>query len=107
MVPVTATPGSVTLNDLGMPASTPTKQQNWPPEATSPEAQAILDHVYSTTHANEIQAGTMPPIPGSNPIQELQNGQGQSTTITTPVSTTQTVPLPAGAARRYVPPGGY
>jgi hypothetical protein len=105
-MPATATPGSVTLNNLGAPASTPTKQQNWPPEATSPEAQAILDHVYTTTHANEIQAGMMPPIPGANPIQELQGNSGQTTT-TTPVTTTPTVPLPAGAARRYVPPGGF
>ena len=78
-VPGMATPGTVALSGLGGPPSTPTRQQNWPPEPTSPEAAAILEHIYNTTHANEIQDGRMPAVPGGNAIQEIQNNSGQNT----------------------------
>ena len=46
--------------------------------------------------------GTMPDIPGFNPLEDLANTPKQ-TTPTTPVNNQNTLPLPPGAARRYAP----
>jgi hypothetical protein len=91
-MPVTTTPGTtasspgaIALSGFGAPASTPTKQQNWPPESPSPEAQAIADYAYKTKYASQIQAGTMPDIPGGNALQDMQN-TGNSGQTTQPVN---------------------
>jgi hypothetical protein len=95
--------GSPAAGNLTVPgvASAPTTGQgfkNWPPEQNlSPEQTAIAQQAYMQKYANEIAAGKMPPIPGFTPIGQQQT----SPNSTTPVNTGP--PLPAGAARRYVP----
>lgn len=85
---------------VGGVASTPQAQRNWPPEPQTAEEAAIMGAAYSTKYAKEIQAGTMPSIPGDNPLlQDQQTTQPAATTVTTP----NMPQLPPGAARRYVP----
>ena len=72
--PTTSTPGPVALNGLGAPASQITKSQNWPPETPmTPEQAAIMEAAYTMKYQKEIQAGSMPSIPGSNPILDSGN----------------------------------
>lgn len=74
----TATPGTVALGGLGVPASTPKPQQNWPPETPmTPEQAAIMEAAYSLKYQKEISQGIMPPIPGGNPILDADNAAGQ------------------------------
>jgi hypothetical protein len=80
-VPGTATtvttpnmPGGVSLSGLGAPASTIQPAKNWPPEtAMTPEEAAIMEAAYTMKYQKEIQAGSMPSIPGSNPILDAEN----------------------------------
>ena len=92
--------GSLTVPGLGTTASTYQPQRNWPPEPQTAEESAIMGAAYSQKYAQEIQAGTMPSLPGDNPL--LQNQQTTQPT-TTPAPTPNMPPLPPGAARRYVP----
>ena len=91
--------GTLTVPGLGSAPSTPQVQRNWPPEPQSAEEAAIMGAAYSQRYAREIQAGTMPSIPGDNPLLQDQ----QTAPTTTPVNTPTGPPLPPGAARRYVP----
>ena len=71
-----ATAGAVTLNGLGAPASPIQQSRNWPPETPmTPEQSAIMEAAYTMKYQQQIQAGTMPSIPGNNPI--LGNGNTQ------------------------------
>lgn len=64
--PVTSTPGTVALSGLGAPPSPVTTSQNWPPETPmAPEQAAAMELLYSQKYQKEIQAGTMPSIPGT------------------------------------------
>jgi len=91
--------GTVAVPGLGSAPSTPQRQQNWPPEPSSPEEAAIMEAAYTQRYAQQIQAGTMPSIPGDNPLVQNQPAEPAPT----PPSTANTLPLPPGAARRYVP----
>ena len=68
--PVTTTsPGTVALNGLGAPASSIQPSRNWPPETPmTPEQSAIMEAAYSMKYQQQINAGTMPSIPGENPL---------------------------------------
>jgi hypothetical protein len=93
------TAGTLALPGLGAAPSTPGRQQNWPPEATSPEEQAIMDAAYTMKNKAAIDQGLMPSVPGSNPLLDSGPPPGQTTTPTTP-----SLPLPPGAARPFIQP---
>jgi hypothetical protein len=72
------TAGAVALNGLGAPASAVQPSKNWPPEvALTPEQSAIMEAAYTMKYQKQIQAGSMPSIPGSNPILDGANPQQQ------------------------------
>ncbi len=90
---------SGTLTVPGMAATGPggPRQKNWPPDmALTPEQAAIQEAAYTMKYQKEIANGTMPSIPGSNPLLDNQNPPQQTTT---PVNTGP--PLPPGAARPF------
>jgi hypothetical protein len=67
--PATTSPGTVALNGLGAPASTIEPSKNWPPETPmTPEQAAIMEAAYTMKYQQQINAGTMPSIPGENPL---------------------------------------
>jgi hypothetical protein len=91
--PNVTTPGGVTLPGLGAPATPVTASRNWPPEHSSPEEQAIMDAAYTLKHQNEINNGTLPPLPqlpGGNPL--LDGGTENTTPTPTPRSTLPRAP---------------
>ena len=60
------------------PASPITPPKNWPPETSmSPEHAAIMEAAYRMKYQKEIQAGTMPPVPGENPLMDDDNNNQQ------------------------------
>jgi len=70
----------VALNGLGAPASAIQPLKNWPPEIPmTPEEAAIQEAAYTLKYQKQIQAGTMPSIPGDNPILDLANPPQQQT----------------------------
>jgi len=70
----TTSPGTVALNGLGAPASPVQQSRNWPPETPmTPEQATIMEALYNTKYAQQIEAGTMPAIPGSNPLTDGAN----------------------------------
>ena len=72
--PTVPTPGTVALNGLGAPASTIQPSKNWPPETPmTPEQAAIMEAAYTMKYQKQIHAGTMPSIPGENPILNGEN----------------------------------
>jgi len=67
--PAATSPGTVALNGLGAPASPVTASQNWPPDPVqSPEVTAAMQLLYNQKYEKQIEAGTMPPIPGVSDI---------------------------------------
>ena len=91
--------GTLTLPGTASAATTTTRQQNWPPETPmTPEQRVIAEAAYLQKYAKEIQAGTMPSIPGGNPL--IQGG-GSSGQTTPPANTTPQLPLPPGAAQTF------
>jgi hypothetical protein len=51
------------------PASTIQPAKNLPQDTTmTPEQAAIMEALYTTQHQKEIEAGTMPSVPGENPL---------------------------------------
>jgi hypothetical protein len=53
--------------------------KHWPPEtAMSPEQAAIMEATYRMKYQREMQAGTMPPIPGDNPLLDHNNNNEQA-----------------------------
>jgi hypothetical protein len=53
--------------------------KHWPPEtAMSPEQAAIMEAAYRMKYQKEMQAGTMPPIPGDNPLLDNHNNNEQA-----------------------------
>ena len=56
-----------------VPAATTTPAKNLPLDATmTPEQAAIMEALYTTQHQKEIEAGTLPSVPGENPL--VNNG---------------------------------
>jgi len=72
-------PGSVTLPGLGAPASPVTASKNWPPEVTDPDHQTLLDAIYKQKNAEAIANGTMPDVPGSNPLVDTPTTSAPTT----------------------------
>jgi len=97
-----STAGTVALPGLGFTATTPTTQKVLPQDPPmSLEQQAIMDAAYTMKNKAAIEQGTMPAIPGSNPLLDSEPAPGQTTT---PANTTTTPPLPPGAARPPILP---
>jgi hypothetical protein len=62
----------------GEPASQITLAKNWPPETPmSSEQAAIMEAAYRMKYRKEIQAETMPSIPGENPLIDNNNNNQQ------------------------------
>lgn len=62
----------------GPPAPRITRPRNWPPETPiSSEQAAIMEAAYRMKYQKEIQAGTMPAIPGENPLMDPNNNNQQ------------------------------
>jgi hypothetical protein len=62
----------------GQPASQITTANRWPPETPmSPEQAAIMEAAYRMKYQKEIQAGTMPSVPGDNPLTDNDNNNQQ------------------------------
>jgi hypothetical protein len=88
--------GALNVSGMASAASAPQGQRNWPPEPRTAEEAAIMGAAYSVRYAKEIQAGSMPSIPGGNP---LLPDQQETTPTTPPVNTPAGPPLPPGSAR--------
>ena len=94
------TAGTLALPGLASAPTTATPQQNWPPETPmTPEEAAIQGAAYMMKNKTAIDNGTMPSIPGANPLLDSGNPSGQTTTA----PANNTPQLPPGAARRYIP----
>jgi hypothetical protein len=94
--------GTVTLPSLGTTASTVSQQRNWPPEVSlTAEQAAIVEAAYMMKNKAAIEQGTMPSIPGANPL--LDSGTTQTQTVA-PKTPNPTLPLPPGSARPVVLP---
>ena len=93
------TAGTLALPGMASNPNTANRQTTFPTEAPmSPEQQAIMDHLWTVTHQNEISKGLVPSIPGSDPLAE-----GGDTSAQPKQSAPKALPLPPGAARVYVP----
>jgi hypothetical protein len=84
-VPTTTAYGS-SATSLTVPGGTPAPttgmaQKSWPPEMQmTPEESAIHEAAYMLQYQNQIKNGTMPSIPGSNPLLESGTTSGQTPT---------------------------
>lgn len=66
-------PGGVPPPGPAAPAPTIQPAKNWPPETpTAPEQAAIMEAAYTMKYQQQINAGTMPSVPGENPL--MNNG---------------------------------
>ncbi len=92
-----STPIALTVPGAASVPGTATGFKNWPPESHNPEEAAIAEAVYKTRYAEQIRNGTMPDVPGSNPLLDSGSHSGQTTTQP---NTPNTPPLPPGSARR-------
>jgi len=75
----TASPATVGPQvNFRQPPPQSTSARKWPPETPmSPEQSTIMEAAYRMKYQAEIQAGTMPPMPGDNPLIGNSNNQPQ------------------------------